>query len=210
MKILTKAYNNTDWLNGTDLIIWNLDKYLLSEIKLKSAQMIEHFPNDFIEIRKYNIDFEVYSLTDKDPRIINNFIKSGKDFQIIEKNLKYSGLWEEVKDRLKTPAVSLSGGQQQRLCIARTIAVKPEIILMDEPSSALDPMSTSKIEELIYYFKEYYTIIIVTHNMQQAARVRDQTAFFYLGKLIEYSKTRRMFTNPKEKLTEEYVTGKFG
>lgn len=130
--------------------------------------------------------------------------------EIVEKNLKYSGLWEEVKDRLKTPAVSLSGGQQQRLCIARTIAVKPEIILMDEPSSALDPMSTSKIEELIYYFKEYYTIIIVTHNMQQAARVSDQTAFFYLGKLIEYSKTRRMFTNPKEKLTEEYVTGKFG
>ena len=130
--------------------------------------------------------------------------------EIVEKNLKYSGLWEEVKDRLKTPAVSLSGGQQQRLCIARTIAVKPEIILMDEPSSALDPMSTSKIEELIYYFKEYYTIIIVTHSMQQAARVSDQTAFFYLGKLIEYSKTRRMFTNPKEKLTEEYVTGKFG
>ena len=130
--------------------------------------------------------------------------------EIVEKNLKYSGLWEEVKDRLKTPAVSLSGGQQQRFCIARTIAVKPEIILMDEPSSALDPMSTSKIEELIYYFKEYYTIIIVTHNMQQAARVSDQTAFFYLGKLIEYSKTRRMFTNPKEKLTEEYVTGKFG
>ncbi|MBK6537058.1 MAG: phosphate ABC transporter ATP-binding protein PstB [Ignavibacteria bacterium] len=141
---------------------------------------------------------------------LNGHHKRSELDEIVEKNLKYSGLWEEVKDRLKTPAVSLSGGQQQRLCIARTIAVKPEIILMDEPSSALDPMSTSKIEELIYYFKEYYTIIIVTHNMQQAARVSDQTAFFYLGKLIEYSKTRRMFTNPKEKLTEEYVTGKFG
>ncbi len=128
----------------------------------------------------------------------------------VERNLKYSGLWEEVKDRLKSPAVSLSGGQQQRLCIARTIAVDPEIILMDEPSSALDPISTSKIEELIYNLKTEYTIVIVTHNMQQAARVSDMTAFFYLGKLIEYSKTRRMFTNPKETLTEEYVTGKFG
>lgn len=128
----------------------------------------------------------------------------------VERNLKYSGLWEEVKDRLKSPAVSLSGGQQQRLCIARTIAVDPEIILMDEPSSALDPISTSKIEELIYNLKSEYTIVIVTHNMQQAARVSDMTAFFYLGKLIEYSKTRRMFTNPKETLTEEYVTGKFG
>lgn len=128
----------------------------------------------------------------------------------VERNLKYSGLWEEVKDRLKNPAVSLSGGQQQRLCIARTIAVDPEIILMDEPSSALDPISTSKIEELIYNLKTEYTIVIVTHNMQQAARVSDMTAFFYLGKLIEYSKTRRMFTNPKETLTEEYVTGKFG
>lgn len=128
----------------------------------------------------------------------------------VERNLKHSGLWEEVKDRLKSPAVSLSGGQQQRLCIARTIAVDPEIILMDEPTSALDPISTSKIEELIYNLKSEYTIVIVTHNMQQAARVSDMTAFFYLGKLIEYSKTRRMFTNPKETLTEEYVTGKFG
>lgn len=130
--------------------------------------------------------------------------------EIVEKNLKSSGLWEEVKDRLKTPAVSLSGGQQQRLCIARTIAVNPEIILMDEPTSALDPISTAKIEELIYNLKTEFSIVIVTHNMQQAARVSDQTAFLYLGKLIEYSKTRRMFTNPKDKLTEDYVTGKFG
>ncbi|MBX7042583.1 MAG: phosphate ABC transporter ATP-binding protein PstB [Ignavibacteria bacterium] len=130
--------------------------------------------------------------------------------EIVERNLKHAGLWEEVKDRLKAPALSLSGGQQQRLCISRTIAVNPEIILMDEPTSALDPISTAKIEELIYNFKSEYSIIIVTHNMQQAARVSDSTAFLYLGKLIEFSKTRRMFTNPKEKLTEEYVTGKFG
>lgn len=130
--------------------------------------------------------------------------------EIVEKNLIYTGLWDEVKDRLKSPGISLSGGQQQRLCIARTIAVKPDIILMDEPTSALDPISTSKIEELIVNFKKHYTIIIVTHNMQQAGRISDFTAFFYLGKLVEYSKTRRMFTNPKENLTEEYVTGKFG
>lgn len=141
---------------------------------------------------------------------LNGVSKKSVLDEIAEKNLKYAGLWEEVKDRLKLPALSLSGGQQQRLCIARTIAVKPEIILMDEPTSALDPISSAKIEELMYNFKNHYTIVVVTHNMQQAARVSDQTAFFYLGKLIEFSKTRRMFTNPKEKLTEEYVTGKFG
>ncbi|MBK8550996.1 MAG: phosphate ABC transporter ATP-binding protein [Ignavibacteria bacterium] len=141
---------------------------------------------------------------------LNGMTKKSILDEIVEKNLKHSGLWEEVKDRLKSPAVSLSGGQQQRLCIARTISVNPEIILMDEPTSALDPISTSKIEELIFNLKSDYTIVIVTHNMQQAARVSDQTAFFYLGNLIEFSKTRRMFTNPKEKLTEEYVTGKFG
>jgi phosphate transport system ATP-binding protein len=141
---------------------------------------------------------------------LNGRRKTAELDEIVEKNLKHAGLWEEVKDRLKAPALSLSGGQQQRLCISRTIAVNPEIILMDEPTSALDPISTAKIEELIYNFKSEYSIIIVTHNMQQAARVSDSTAFFYLGKLIEFSKTRRMFTNPKEKLTEEYVTGKFG
>lgn len=130
--------------------------------------------------------------------------------EVAENCLKLAGLWEEVKDRLKEPAVSLSGGQQQRLCIARTIAVEPEIILMDEPTSALDPISTQKIEELIFHLKKQFTILVVTHNMQQAARVSDHTAFFYMGRLVEYSRTRRMFTNPKEKLTEEYITGKFG
>ena len=184
-------------LDGKD-IYGDMDVNLLR----KRVGMVFQKPNPFPTMSIY--DNVVAGLK------LNAHHKRSELDEIVEKNLKYSGLWEEVKDRLKTPAVSLSGGQQQRLCIARTIAVKPEIILMDEPSSALDPMSTSKIEELIYYFKEYYTIIIVTHNMQQAARVSDQTAFFYLGKLIEYSKTRRMFTNPKEKLTEEYVTGKFG
>lgn len=141
---------------------------------------------------------------------LNGIRKKSLLDEIVEKNLTYTGLWDEVKDRLKAPGISLSGGQQQRLCIARTIAVKPDIILMDEPTSALDPISTSKIEELIVNFKKHYTIVIVTHNMQQAGRISDFTAFFYLGKLVEYSKTRRMFTNPKEKLTEEYVTGKFG
>jgi phosphate transport system ATP-binding protein len=128
----------------------------------------------------------------------------------VEKSLKQSALWGEVKDKLHKPALSLSGGQQQRLCIARTLAVKPTIILMDEPASALDPISTSKIEELIHELKEKYTIVIVTHNMQQAARVSDSTAFFYLGELVEFEKTSELFTNPKNKRTENYITGRFG
>ncbi|HMF58016.1 MAG TPA: phosphate ABC transporter ATP-binding protein PstB [Pyrinomonadaceae bacterium] len=121
-----------------------------------------------------------------------------------------AALWEEVKDRLKTSALGLSGGQQQRLCIARALAVRPEILLMDEPASALDPIATTKIEELIFELKKQYTIIIVTHNMQQAARVSDQTAFFWLGKLVEVNTTEKIFTNPDEKLTEDYITGRFG
>lgn len=128
----------------------------------------------------------------------------------VEKSLKQSALWNEVKDKLDKSALSLSGGQQQRLCIARTLAVKPSIILMDEPASALDPLSTAKIEELIVELKANYTIVIVTHNMQQAARISDRTAFFYLGKLIEYNKTTDIFTNPKNKQTENYITGRFG
>jgi phosphate transport system ATP-binding protein len=130
--------------------------------------------------------------------------------EIAEKTLQRAALWEEVKDRLDEPALSLSGGQQQRLCIARALAVEPEIVLMDEPASALDPLSTAKIEELIHELKTKFTIVIVTHNMQQAARVSDQTAFFYLGELIEYDKTSKMFTNPIKKQTEDYVTGRFG
>jgi len=130
--------------------------------------------------------------------------------EIIETALKNAAIWDEVKDRLGDSALGLSGGQQQRLCIARTLAVNPEIVLMDEPASALDPLSTSKIEELIVQLKENYTIVIVTHNMQQAARISDQTAFFYLGELIEYDKTKKIFTNPDKKQTEDYITGRFG
>lgn len=128
----------------------------------------------------------------------------------VEQALKDAALWNEVKDRLKTSALSLSGGQQQRLCIARALAIRPEVILMDEPASALDPIATSKIEELIFDLKAQYTIVIVTHNMQQAARVSDTTAFFWLGKLIEVTSTEKMFTAPHEKLTEDYITGRFG
>ena len=127
-----------------------------------------------------------------------------------EKSLSRAALWDEAKDRLGESALSLSGGQQQRLCIARAIAVEPEILLMDEPSSALDPLAAVKIEELIYSLKEQYTIVIVTHNLQQAARVSDKTAFFWLGRLVEYGPTPQMFTNPREKLTEDYITGRFG
>jgi phosphate transport system ATP-binding protein len=129
---------------------------------------------------------------------------------IVEKSLTQAALIDEVKDRLNSPALALSGGQQQRLCIARTLAIEPEIVLMDEPASALDPISTAKIEELIHDLKKNYTIVIVTHNMQQAARVSDGTAFFYLGELIEYDKTSRIFTKPEKKQTEDYVTGRFG
>lgn len=130
--------------------------------------------------------------------------------KIVEESLRGAAIWDEVKDRLKTSALGLSGGQQQRICIARAIAMKPEVILMDEPTSALDPISTSKVEELIEELKKDYTIVIVTHNMQQAARISDDTAFFLNGVLVEYSETKDMFTAPKDKRTEDYITGRFG
>jgi len=130
--------------------------------------------------------------------------------EIVEKSLRQAALWDEVKDKLNKSGADISGGQQQRLCIARTIAINPEVILMDEPASALDPLSTAKIEELIFELKKDYTIVIVTHNMQQAARVSDYTSFFYMGELIEYSETKKMFTSPEKKQTEDYITGRFG
>jgi phosphate transport system ATP-binding protein len=130
--------------------------------------------------------------------------------EIVEVSLRQAAIWDELKDRLDDSALGLSGGQQQRLCIARTLAVSPDIILMDEPASALDPISTSKIEELVHELKERYTIIIVTHNMQQAARTSDHTAFFYMGELIEMGKTNTIFTKPEKKQTEDYITGRFG
>jgi phosphate transport system ATP-binding protein len=142
---------------------------------------------------------------------INKLTRSREELrERVEASLRGAALWDEVKDRLHTSALSLSGGQQQRLCIARALAVEPEVVLMDEPASALDPIATQRIEELIYQLKSRYTIVIVTHNMQQAARVSDVTAFFWLGKLVECDRTNKIFTAPSQKLTEDYVTGRFG
>ncbi len=143
------------------------------------------------------------------PKIVGIKKKEALD-EIVERSLQGAALWEEVKDRLHESALGLSGGQQQRLCIARTIAVEPEVVLMDEPCSALDPIATAKVEELILELKKDYTIVIVTHNMQQAARISDWTAYLWLGKLIEFDDTDKIFTNPKQKLTEDYITGRFG
>ncbi len=141
---------------------------------------------------------------------IAGITKRSKIDEAVEKSLRAAALWDEVKDRLNVSGYGLSGGQQQRLCIARALAVEPEIVLMDEPCSALDPIATAKVEELIRQLKEHYTIVIVTHNMQQAGRISDRTAFFYLGRLIEYSDTRKMFSNPAQRQTEDYITGRFG
>ena len=141
----------------------------------------------------------------------NQGIKDKKTLdKIVEESLKGAAIWDEVKDRLKSPALGLSGGQQQRVCIARTIAMKPDVILMDEPTSALDPISTSKVEELMATLKNQYTIVIVTHNMQQAARISDKTGFFLNGELIEFNNTKDIFTVPHDKRTEDYITGRFG
>ncbi|HBG07734.1 MAG: phosphate ABC transporter ATP-binding protein [Geobacteraceae bacterium GWC2_58_44] len=164
--------------------------------------MVFQKPNPFPAMSIYDNVVAGYKL--------NGRMSRSEADEIVESCLKRVALWDEVKDRLKTNAMTLSGGQQQRLCIARTIAVKPEVILMDEPASALDPISTLKIEELIEELKERYTIIIVTHNMQQAARVSDYTAFLYLGELIECGETKKIFTTPEQKQTEDYITGRFG
>jgi phosphate transport system ATP-binding protein len=166
----------------------------------KNVGMVFQKPNPFPMSIYDNIAYgpRIHGVNKKD---IDNIVKS---------SLQSAALWEETLSRLKSPAFSLSGGQQQRLCIARTLAVKPKIILLDEPCSALDPISTSKIEELIMDLKKDYTIVIVTHNMQQAARVSDYTGFFLMGELVELDQTRKIFHNPREKLTEDYITGRFG
>jgi phosphate transport system ATP-binding protein len=161
--------------------------------------MVFQKPNPFPKSIYDNIAFG--------PRI-NRF--RGSMDELVERSLRQAALWDEVKDRLGSSALALSGGQQQRLCIARALAVEPEVLLMDEPASALDPIATQKIEELIYELKQDYTVVIVTHNMQQAARVSDYTAFLYMGELIEYGPTDRLFTNPREERTEAYITGRFG
>jgi phosphate transport system ATP-binding protein len=185
-------------LDNTDIYDRSVDPVAIR----RRVGMVFQKPNPFPAMSVYDNVISGYKL--------NGALKRGDAEEIVESSLKRVALWDEVKDRLKQSAVELSGGQQQRLCIARTIAVKPEVILMDEPASALDPISTLKIEELIEELKERYTIVIVTHNMQQAARVSDVTAFFYLGELIEMGETRKIFTNPERKQTEDYITGRFG
>lgn len=167
----------------------------------KKVGMVFQKPNPFPMSIYENVAFGPKTHGIKDKKQLN---------QIVEEALKGAALWDEVKDRLNKSALSLSGGQQQRLCIARALAVNPEVLLMDEPTSALDPISTSKIEDLVVDLKKKYTIIMVTHNMQQAARISDKTAFFLLGDLIEYDKTEKLFSMPENKKTEDYITGRFG
>lgn len=167
----------------------------------KEVGMVFQKPNPF---PKSIYDNVIYGLA------IRGIKKKAILDEVVERSLVQAALWDEVKDSLKKNALSLSGGQQQRLCIARTLAVEPKIILMDEPTSALDPISSAKIEELIFELKQKYTIIIVTHNMQQASRVSDYTAFFYLGDLVEYNKTESLFMNPEQDRTRRYITGRFG
>jgi phosphate transport system ATP-binding protein len=184
-------------LDGEDIYGTNFDIISLR----RRVGMVFQKPNPFPLSIYENV---VYGL-----RIAGINKKSILD-EVVERSLKGAALWEEAKDRLNEGALQLSGGQMQRLCIARAIAVNPEIILMDEPASALDPIATAKIEELIFELKKDYTVLIVTHSMQQASRVADYTAFLYMGELIEYDDTRTIFTNPREKKTEDYITGRFG
>ena len=167
----------------------------------KKVGMVFQKPNPFPKTIYENVAYGLRVNGVRDRRLID---------ERVESSLKGAALWDEVKDKLKKSAFELSGGQQQRLCIARALAVRPSILLMDEPASALDPISASKIEDLIYELKKEYTIVIVTHNMQQAARVSDRTAFFYMGELVEYDQTRQMFLNPSKEATQNYVTGRFG
>ena len=167
----------------------------------KNVGMVFQKPNPFPKTIFENVIYGLRINGIKDKNILN---------EQAELSLKNAALWDEVKDDLNKSALSLSGGQQQRLCIARTLAVEPTVVLMDEPASALDPISTAKIEDLIYELKSKFTIVIVTHNMQQAARVSDKTAFFYLGELMEYDETKKIFTNPQKERTQNYVTGRFG
>jgi len=184
-------------LHGLNLLAKNTDVVDLR----RRVGMVFQKPNPFPKSIYDNVAFG--------PRLHFKLTRSETD-QVVERSLRAAGLWEEVKDRLKNSALSLSGGQQQRLCIARAIAVGPELLLMDEPCSALDPKSTGRVEDLIRELRDNYTIVIVTHNMQQAARVSDITAFFYEGKLIECGETGQIFTNPRNPQTEDYVTGRFG
>ena len=183
-------------LDGVD-IYKNIDVNLLR----KRVGMVFQKPNPF--------PMSIYDNIAYGPRTHGIHNKSQLD-DIVEKSLRGAAIWDEVKDRLKKSALGMSGGQQQRLCIARALAVQPDVLLMDEPTSALDPISTSKVEDLALELKKDYTIIMVTHNMQQAARISDNTAFFLLGEVVEYDKTEKLFSMPKDRRTEDYITGRFG
>lgn len=195
---------------------------LIENVKIKGEVLVDgediYKSDDVIKLRtKVGMVFQkpnpfpmsIYDNVAYGPRVHGIKDKATLD-KIVEESLRGAAIWDEVKDRLNKSALGLSGGQQQRICIARTIAMKPEVILMDEPTSALDPISTSKVEELIEELKDKYTIVIVTHNMQQAARVSDETAFFLSGEVVEFDETKTIFTSPKDKRTEDYITGRFG
>jgi phosphate transport system ATP-binding protein len=195
--ILGIRYEGKISIDGNDIFDKNLDVVDLRRNVGMVFQKSNPFPKSIFENVAYGL--KINGIKDK------NFVA-----EKVEKSLRNAALWEEVKDRLSQSAFSLSGGQQQRLCIARALAVEPEILLLDEPASALDPIATAKVEELMHELKKKYTIIIVTHNMQQAARISDYTAFFMLGELIEYDITNKIFTKPSKKITEDYITGRFG
>ena len=200
---LAKTFNAVLLPSGGKVYIEGMDtsnEELLLEIRRRVGMVFQRpnpFPKSIFENVAYGL--RVNGITD------NAFIR-----QRVEETLKGAALWDEVKDKLKVSAYALSGGQQQRLCIARAMAVSPSVLLMDEPASALDPISTAKVEELIHELKKQYTIVIVTHNMQQAARVSDNTAFFYMGQMVEFGDTRKIFTNPDKVETQNYITGRFG
>ncbi len=177
------------------------DKKIKVEELRKKVGMVFQKPNPFPKSIYENVVYGLKIQGIHDKKYLDG---------LVERTLQQVGIWDEVKDKLQQSALALSGGQQQRICIARALAVEPSVVLMDEPTSALDPISTATIEELIYHLKKNYTIVIVTHNMQQAGRVSDKTAFFYLGKLIEFNETKELFTNPKIDLTQKYITGRFG
>ncbi|SFM62425.1 phosphate ABC transporter ATP-binding protein, PhoT family [Ectothiorhodospira mobilis] len=185
-------------MEGRNVLSKEVDEVALR----KKVGMVFQKPNPFPKSIYENVAYA--------PRM-HDIVPAGKEQdELVETSLRAAGLWEEVKDQLGSPGTSLSGGQQQRLCIARAIAVQPSVILMDEPTSALDPISTATIEDLMYELKKEYTIVVVTHNMQQAARIADYTAFFHLGEVIEYNDTATMFSTPSEKRTEDYITGRYG
>lgn len=205
LKTLNRMNDLIDGVKVTGQILYNGKDIYASDVDVnelrKDVGMVFQKPNPFM--------MSIYDNIAYGPRTHGIKNKAVLD-ELVESSLKGAALWDEVKDRLKKSALGLSGGQQQRLCIARALAVKPKVLLMDEPTSALDPISTSKIEELVVTLKDKYTIVIVTHNMQQALRISDLTAFFLLGNLIEVGKTDELFSSPKEKKTEDYITGRFG